>query len=56
MAKGLQVPTKHIQRTHVDGENAQVFKDLMVTTDKHVLDSNFYVLDIDNVDIILGYP
>jgi hypothetical protein len=40
----------------VDGENVQIFKDLKITMDKYVLHSYFYAIDMDDVDIVLGYP
>jgi hypothetical protein len=52
----LQVPVKKIQNTQVEGENVQIFKDLKITMDKYVLHSNFYAMDMDEVDIVLGYP
>ena len=52
----MQVPEKHIQGTQVDGENVQIFKYLRVSMDKYVLHSNFCVLDMDNMNIISGYP
>ena len=56
LTKRLQVPEKHIQGTKVEGENVQVFKDLKVTMDKYVLHSNFFAIDMDDVDVVLGYP
>jgi len=52
----LQVPIKNIQSTHVEGENVQIFKYLKITMDKYVLHSYFYAMDMDEVDIVLGYP
>jgi hypothetical protein len=52
----LQVPAKHIQGTQVAGENVQIFKDLKLSMDKYVLHSDFYAIDMDEVDIFLGYP
>jgi hypothetical protein len=52
----LQVPTKNVQSTQVEGENVQIFKYLKITMDKYVLHSNFYAMDMDEVDIVLGYP
>jgi hypothetical protein len=52
----LQVPIKNIQSTNVEGENVQIFKDLKITMDKYVLHSDFYAMDMDEVDIVLGYP
>ena len=52
----MQVSTKHIQSTQVDGEHVQLFKDLKLTMDNYVLHSGFYALDMKDVDIILGYP
>ena len=40
----------------MDGEHVQLFKDLKLTMDKYVLHSDFYALDMKDVDIILGYP
>jgi hypothetical protein len=53
--KSLQVPTQNIQNTQVEGENVQFFKDLKITMDKYVLHSNFSAIDMDDVDIVLGY-
>jgi hypothetical protein len=52
----LQVLAKNVQSTQVEGENVQIFKDLKITMDKYVLHSNFYAMDMDEVDIVLGYP
>jgi hypothetical protein len=52
----LQVPIKNIQSTDVEGENVQIFKDLKITMDKYVLHSDFYAMNMDEVDIVLGYP
>jgi hypothetical protein len=52
----LQVSAKNVQSTHVEGENVQIFKDLKITMDKYVLHSDFYAMDMDEVDIVLGYP
>jgi len=52
----LQVLERNIQSTQVEGENVQIFKDLNVTMDNYVLHSNFCAIDINVVDIILGYP
>ena len=52
----LQVPTNNICSTQVDGEHAQVFKDLKITMDKYALHYDFHAIDMDNADIVLGYP
>ena len=52
----LQVPINNIQSIDVEGENVQIFKDLKITMDKYVLHSDFYAMDMDEVDIVLGYP
>jgi hypothetical protein len=52
----LQVPTKNIQSTQVEGENVQNFKYLKLSMEKYVLHSYFYAIDMDDVDIVLGYP
>lgn len=54
--KILHIITKNIQSTQVDGENVQIFKDLKLTMDKYVLHFDFYDLDIEDVDVFLGYP
>jgi hypothetical protein len=41
LAKRLQVSTKNMQSTQVEGENVQVFKYLKLTMDKYVLHSIF---------------
>jgi hypothetical protein len=52
----LQVPTKNIQSTQVVGKNIQIFKDLKLSMDKYVLHSDFYAIDLGDMDIVLGYP
>jgi hypothetical protein len=52
----LQIPANNIQSTQVEGKNVQIFKYLKVIMDKYVLHSDFYVMDMDEVDIVLGYP
>jgi len=52
----LQIPTKNVQSTQIEGENIQSFKDLKITMDKYVFHSDFYAMDMDEVDIVLGYP
>ena len=39
LAKRLQVLTKNIQGTRVEGENVQIFKDVKIAMDKYVLHS-----------------
>jgi len=56
LAKRLQVPVKNIQSTQIDGENFQFFKGLKLSMNKYVLHSYFYALDMDHVDVVLGYP
>jgi hypothetical protein len=51
----LQIPAKNIQSTEVEGKNVHFFKDLKDSMDKYVLHSYFYVMDMDEVDIGLGY-
>jgi hypothetical protein len=52
----LQISPKNIQITRVEGKNIQIFKDLKVSMDKYLLHSYFYVMYMDEVDIVLGYP
>jgi hypothetical protein len=52
----LQVPTKNIHNTQVVGKHVQIFKDLNITMDKYVLHSYFHATDMDDLDIVLGYP
>jgi len=56
LAKKLQVPAKHIENTQVDDEDVQVYKDLKLSMDKYVFHGDFYTLDMDNMDVVLGYP
>jgi hypothetical protein len=56
LTKRLQVPKKHIQSTHVEGENVQIFKDVKITMDKYMLHLDFHAKDMDDVNIVLGYP
>ena len=51
----LKVPRNNICSTQVDGEHVQVFKDLKITMDKYALHSDFHAIDMDIVDIVLGY-
>jgi hypothetical protein len=55
LAKILQVPRKHIQIPQVEGENVQFFNYLKIIMDKYVLQSYFHAIDMDDVDIVLGY-
>jgi hypothetical protein len=52
----LQVPTKNIHSTQVEGENVKNFKYLKLSMHKYVLHSDFYAMHMDEVDIFLGYP
>jgi hypothetical protein len=52
----LQILAKNIQITQVEGDNVQFFKYLKLSMDKYVLHSYFYAIDMDEVDIVLGYP
>jgi hypothetical protein len=45
-----------MQITQIEGNNIQVFKDLNFTMDKYVLHSDFCAIDMNDVDVILGYP
>jgi len=56
LAKKLQVPGKQIENTQVDNEDVQVYKDLKLSMDKYVLHCDFYTSDMDNMDVVLGYP
>ena len=56
LPKNLQVQAKHIENTQVDDKDVQVYKDLKLSMDKYVLHCDFYISDMDNMDVILGYP
>jgi len=56
LAKKLQVPAKHIENTQVDHEDVQIYKDLKISMDKYVLHGDFYTSEMDNMDVVLGYP
>ena len=56
LAKSLKILAKNVCTTHIDGEPAQVFKDLKITLGNYVLHSDFQARDLDNMDIVLGYP
>jgi len=56
LEKKLQVPVKHIENTQVDDEDVQDYKDLKLSMDKYVLHGDFYTSDMDNMDVVLGYP
>lgn len=40
----------------MSGNDIQTFEDLKLSNDKHVLYQKFHALDMDGLDIILGYP
>jgi len=42
--------------TQVNNEKVQVYKDLKLYMDKYVLHCDFYISDMDNMDVVLGYP
>ena len=56
LAKSLKLPAKHVYSTHIDGKHVQFFKDLKITMGNYVLHSNFQARDLDEMDIVLGYP
>ena len=56
LAKKLQVPAKHIENTQVDDKDVQIYKDLKLSMDKYVFHGDFYASDMDNIDVVLGYP
>ena len=40
----------------MDDEDVQVYKNLKISMDKYVLHGDFYTSDMDNMDVVLGYP
>ena len=56
LAKKLQVLAKQIENTQVDDEDVQIYKDLKLSMDMYVFHDDFYASDMDNVDVVLGYP
>ncbi len=42
--------------TQVNKEEVQVYKDLKLSMDKYVLHCDFQISDMDNMDVVLGYP
>lgn len=56
LVKSLKLTTKNVCSTHIDDEHVQVFEDLKITMGNYVLHSNFQARDMDNMDIVLGYP
>ena len=54
--KKLQIPAKHIENTQVDNKDVLVYKDLKISMDKYVFHGDFYASDMDNMDVVLGYP
>jgi len=56
LAKKLQVPAKQIQNTQVDDKDVQIYKDLKLSMDKYVLHGDFYASEMDNMEVVLGYP
>jgi len=51
LAKNLQVPAKQI-----DDKDVQIYKDLKLSMDKYVFHGDFYASEMDNIDVVLGYP
>jgi len=47
---------KNNQSTQVEGKSVQIFKYLKLTIVKYVLQSNFCAINMNDVDVILGYP
>jgi len=56
LAKKLQVPAKQIAHTQDDDKDVQIYKDLKLSMDKYVFHGDFYASEIDNIDVVLGYP
>jgi len=56
LAKRLQVPAKQIENTQFDDEDVQIYKDLKLSMDKYMLHGDFYTSEMDNMDVVLGYP
>ena len=56
LAKSLKLPAKNVCSTHIDSELVQVFKDFKITMGNYVLHSDFQDRDMDNMDIVSGYP
>lgn len=56
LAKNMQVSAKHIENTQVDDKDVQVYKDLKISMDTYVLDGDFYTSEMDNMDVVFGYP
>ena len=56
LAKKFQVPVKQIEHTQVDNKDVQIYKDLKLSMDKYVFHGDFYASDMDNMDVVLGYP
>ena len=56
LAKRLQVPAKQMEHTQINNEQVQVYNDLKISMDKYVLHSNFFASNMDNVNVVLGYP
>jgi len=56
LAKKLQVPAKQIEHTQIDHEDVQVYKDLKISMDKYVLHGDFYASEMNNMEVVLGYP
>jgi len=56
LTKKLQVPAKQIEHTQVDDKDVQIYKDLKLSMDKYVLHGDFCASEMDNMDVVLGYP
>ena len=56
LTKKLQVPAKQIENTQVDDKDVQIYKDLKLSMDKYVFHGDFYASEMDNIDVVLGYP
>ena len=56
LSRKLQVSEKHIAKMQVVNEEVHIYKYLKIYMDKYVLHYDSYTSDMDNVDVVLGYP
>jgi len=56
LAKNLQVLAKPIENIQVNDEDVQVYKYFKISMDKYVFQGDFYTSEMDNMDVVLGYP
>ena len=56
LANKLQVPAKQIEHTQIYDKDVQIYKNLKLSMDKYVFHGDFYASNMNNTDVVLGFP